>query len=201
MKSKMVTFLIALSTISLGTFAQQKTPFFQFGVKGGANITKIEGTSFKDEFMYGYSLGGFVAIKVGEKWQIQPEVLFNQYTSKTADNFDDLNPMSSGNNLKDVKLNYLSIPVLLNFTPTKFFTLQAGPQYATLMDKSQTLLKNGGNAFKNGDFSLLGGIQLNFANFRVGGRYFIGLDNINQIDNQDKWRNQGFQLSLGLRII
>ena len=199
MKPKILAFLIILLSTASVTFAQ-KTPFLQLGIKAGTNISKIDGKSFKDEFNFGYSLGGFAAVRLGQKWQIQPEVLFNQFNTKTANNFDQINPISS-NNLKNVSLNYLSIPVLLNFTPTKFFTLQAGPQYASLMDNSQTVLENGKNAFKKGDFSMLGGIQLNFANFKLSGRYFVGLNNISDIDNQDKWRNQGFQLSLGLRLI
>ncbi len=201
MKSKTLAFLAVLLSVSTLSIAQN-TSFLQLGIKAGTNITKVEGTSFKDEFQFGYALGGFAAIKVGEKWQVQPEVLFNQYSAKTANNFDQINPLSSGNNnMKDVKLNYLSIPLLLNYNPTKFVTFQAGPQYAILIDKDQNLLKNGQNAFKNGDFSLLGGIQFNFANFKLGGRYFVGLNNINDVDNSAKWKNQGFQLSLGLRII
>ena len=142
-----------------------------------------------------------MALKVGQSWQLQPEVLLNQYATKTGANFDDLNPFGHGNNLKDVKLNYVSIPLLLSYSPTKFFTLQAGPQYGILMDKKVNLIQNGKNAFKDGDFSMLGGVQLNIAGVKVSGRYFVGLNNINEIDNRDKWKNQGFQLSVGLRII
>lgn len=197
MKIKMLGFLLILTTISTLAVAQ-KTPFLQAGIKAGTNITKIDGKSFKEAFSYGYSLGGFAAIKVGEKWQIQPEVLFNQYNSKTDTTF---NSVFQGQNLKNVTLNYLSVPLLLNYSPTKFFTFQAGPQFGILLNKDNDLLENGKNAFNNGDFSMLGGIQLNIANFKIGGRYFVGLNEINEIDNSDKWKNQGFQLSVGLRIL
>jgi hypothetical protein len=80
-------------------------------------------------------------------------------------------------------------------------TFQAGPQFGILINKDNDLFENGKNAFKNGDFSMLGGIQINIANFKIGGRYFIGLNDINDIDNNESWKNQGFQLSLGLRIL
>jgi hypothetical protein len=32
----------------------------------------------------------------------------------------------------------------------------------------------------------------------LNGRYFIGLSDINDLTNDSKWRNQGFQLSVGL---
>lgn len=201
MKLKMLTVLVVLCTTVATGYSQQRLPFLEVGIKGGTNITKVDGVSFKDEYKYGYSLGVFAQVKVGEKWQVQPEVLLNQYASKTAENFDQMNPFAQGNNLKNVKLNYVSIPLLLDYSPTRFFTLQAGPQYGILIDKNVNLVQNGKNAFKNGDFSMLGGIQLNIANFKLGARYFAGLNNINDLDNKNKWKNQGFQLSLGLRLL
>jgi hypothetical protein len=59
-------------------------------------------------------------------------------------------------------------------------------------------LQNGGQAFKSGDFSMLAGVQIKVAMLRVTGRYSIGLNNINDIDSQDKWKNQNIQLSVGL---
>jgi hypothetical protein len=59
-------------------------------------------------------------------------------------------------------------------------------------------LENGGQAFKNGDFSLIAGAQLKIAALRVSGRYAIGLNNINDIDNRDQWKNQVLQLSVGI---
>lgn len=197
MKLKSLAFLAMLLSASALSYAQ-RTPFLQAGIKAGANITKIDGKSFSDEFKYGYSLGAFIAVRVGEKWQIQPEVLLNQYNTKTGSNYDTL---YNGQSLKNVTLNYISIPILLNYSPTRFFTLQAGPQFGIMRDKNQALLENGKSAFKNGDFSMLGGVQLNIANFKISGRYVIGLQNINDIDNKDKWKNQGFQVSIGLRII
>lgn len=197
MKSKMLILFVALLSTSAIVFAQ-KTPVFQLGIKGGANITKIDGKNFKDEFKYGYTLGGFAVIKLSEKFQVQPEVLFNQFNSRSDSNF---NSIYARENLKDVKLNYLSIPILLNYSPVKFFTLQAGPQFGFLLNKNDNLLENGKNAFNNGDLSMVGGVQLNIANFKIGGRYFVGLNDIGDIDNREKWNNQGFQLTLGLRIL
>ena len=62
MKTKLSLFLIAALIISQVSMAQ-----FHIGAKAGANITKIEGQSFKDEFKYGYHVGGFAEIKLGQK--------------------------------------------------------------------------------------------------------------------------------------
>jgi hypothetical protein len=196
MKTKLFLPLIAALFISQLSMAQ-----FHIGIKGGANVTKVDGQSFKDEFRYGYHLGGFAEIGFpGSRLGIQPEVLFNQYNTTLDSNYKELyeNVFNSGQN---VKLNYLSIPILLNYKLVgNFLTVQAGPQVGILLDNSRTLLQNGGDAFKSGDFSLVGGVQLKLSMLRVSGRYNIGLNNISDIDNSDRWKNQGFQLSVGLAL-
>jgi predicted Zn-dependent protease len=78
--------------------------------------------------------------------------------------------------------------------------LQAGPQFGVLIDQNKTLLQNGGNAFKQGDFSMLGGVLVRMGPIRVNGRYAIGLNNISDIPDDNKWKSQGFQLSVGLAL-
>jgi hypothetical protein len=193
MKTKLLTLFAAL------LFAQAMMAQFHIGAKAGANIIKIDGKSFKDQFSYGYHAGGFAEIGFGGKVGIQPEVLFNQYTTKVDSNFSHVyqNVFKQGS----VKLNYLSIPILLNVRLIgKFLALQLGPQFSVLMQQSKTLLQNGGNAFKNGDFSMVGGAQVKIGAIRLDGRYVVGLNNINDIDNQEKWKSQGFQLSVGIAL-
>ena len=192
MKTKLLC-LIAVLLISQAMMAQ-----FHLGLRVGTNLSKIEGKSFKQEFQYGYLLGGFAEIGLGNKFFLQPEVLFNQYTSTLDSNFSHIYQGAITNDQSKVKLNYLSIPVILNYKLLGPISIQAGPQYAILIDQSKTLLQNGGRAFKSGDMSLLAGVQVKVAMLRVTGRYIVGLNNINDIDNQDKWRNQNIQLSVGL---
>lgn len=186
-------FAIALSTF---TFAQG----FHVGLKGGVNMYKIEGKSFSEEFRHSYNAGLFTEINFSPKVGIQPEILWNQAQTQTSTRFKDLYNDGIGE-LKGVTLNYLSIPLLLNLSPSKFITFQAGPQFGVLINKDQNLLQNGKSAFKSGDLSMLGGLQLNLGGIKVGGRYTVGLTNINDIDNQDKWKNQGFQLYAGFRLL
>jgi hypothetical protein len=188
--------LIAFVLVAQAAMAQ-----LNFGLKAGTNISKIEGKSFKDEFSYGYLLGGFAEIGLGGKLSIQPEVLFNQYQTKVDTAFsaiyeNALQDATSG----DVKLNYLSIPLVLNYKLGNILSLQAGPQFGILMSQDKTLLENGKDAFQNGDFSILGGAQLNISKLRLTGRYAVGLNNINDIDNQDKWKSKAFQLSVGFAL-
>jgi hypothetical protein len=189
--------MVAASTIALQA-QNQSVPMFQAGLKVGANVFKVNGKSFNDEFNFGYHAGGFIQLKLSDKWQIQPEVMWNQYNTRTDTSLSNIYKLK---NIKDVKLNYLSIPVLLSYNPTKFISFQAGPQFGVLIDKNKNLFDNGKEAFKAGDLSMLGGVQLNLGTFKVSGRYVIGLSNINDLDNKEKWKNQGFQVSLAMRII
>ncbi len=179
-------------------FTQAAMAQFNFGIKGGVNITKIDDKAFKDQFRYGYHAGAFVEIGLGKMWGIQPEVLFNQYQTKVDTTLANIwNPLKSG---QDAKLNYLSIPILLNYKLANILSLQAGPQFGVLISQDKNLLQNGQDAFKKGDFSLLGGAQLNISKIRLSGRYVVGLNDISDVSNQSKWKNQGWQLSVGLAL-
>lgn len=195
MKLKLLV-LSAAIICTQAVFAQ-----FHVGFKAGSNVTKIEGKSFKDEFKSGYVLGGFAEIKLSQKLFLQPEILYNQYNTKLDSNYNNLLG-NALNGLSSVKLDYLSVPLLLNYKlGGGFLSLQAGPQFGILIDKNNSLLQNTQNAFKKGDLSMLGGVQLKLGAFRINGRYFVGLNDINDLTNDSKWKNQGFQLSVGLALL
>jgi hypothetical protein len=193
--NRKISLLILATTLTTFSFAQG----FHMGVKGGANIFKIDGKSFDEEFRHGYNLGAFAEINFNKKWGIQPEVMWNQTNTRTSADFNEIYPHSI-TDIRNVKLNYLSVPILLTYRPIKPLSLQLGPQVGILMDQDRSLLENGRDAFRKGDFAVVGGAQLNIAAFKIGARYQVGLNNINDIDNQDKWKSQGFQAYVGFRL-
>jgi hypothetical protein len=170
---------------------------FHVGAKAGLNINKIAGRSFNDEAQYGISAGGFVDIDFAKKWGIQPELLWNQSKTTTTNDPESVIPGAFAN--QDITLNYLSIPILLTYRPVPILSIQAGPQFGILLNQTN-FVDNVNDAFKKGDFALVGGAQVNLGGFVAGARYFIGLTNINDISNEDKWTNQGIQAYIGLRI-
>lgn len=191
---------LVLSAASLFLF-QAAFSQFHFGVKGGSNIMKVDGQSFKNKFSYGYHLGGFAEIGLGKKFSVQPEVLYNQYTTSIDSNYNHIYQNVFNSSQTNVKLNYLSFPVLLNYKVVgDRLVLQAGPQFSILRDQTKNLLQNGKDAFAKGDLSMLGGAQVRLGPLSVTGRYVIGLKNISELNNSGKWRNQGFQVSVGLGI-
>ncbi len=187
-------------TMFIAFVASSHAQGVRLGVKVGTNLNKIEGQSFNDGFDLSYHAGGFAEIDFNKKWGIQPEVLYNQTTGRRS-SFNTLYAsVANPNGSEKFKLNYLSIPILLRYNVGSLLSLNAGPQFGILLSDDKTLLQSGQSAFKSGDFSMVGGAQLNFAFLRVYGRYNIGLQNINDIDNKDKWTNQQIQLGIGLKL-
>lgn len=192
MKTKLL--ILAIFCITAGAANAQK---LHVGFKGGANINKLTGKSFDDEFSFGYHVGGFFSVGLGKKFAIQPEILFNQINVDTSSTFSSVYQFKK---LDKVQLKYMSIPILLNFKPVKYITLQAGPQFGILTNKSRTVLQNGQEAFKSGDFSMLGGAQVNIGHLNIYARYAVGLSNLNDIDNKEKWKSQSVQLGVGFTL-
>ncbi|HEX3024602.1 MAG TPA: porin family protein [Chitinophagaceae bacterium] len=189
---KIILSLLAVIIISTASLAQAG---FRLGIKGGTNLTKLSGESFNNGYMAGYQLGGFMELDFSKEIGIEPEVLFNEYAGRTSTTLG-----SVFTNNQDVKLNYLSIPVLLRLNVDKMLTIVVGPQYSILVNPHETTLQNGQDAFKSGDFAAVGGLQINLSALRIYGRYVIGLNNINDVGNQYNWKSQQIQLGIGIKL-
>lgn len=191
-----LSFIVAVFFL-MTTASQAQT--FKAGVKFGTTVNKLSGYSFSEKFSFGYHAGAFAEIKLSDRLFLQPEVLFSQVNTDTSNQFRQLYNLNA-TTISNIKLSYLSVPLLLNYKLNKVIYLQAGPQYGILIDQNKNLLQNGREAFRSGDFSLLGGIQVKLANVRIYGRYAIGLQNINDIDNRDQWKNQSVQVGIGFGL-
>lgn len=186
-----IIFFIALLIVSVSARAQ-----FHIGPKLGVNATKIDGKEFKKEFNTNYLIGGFAEIGFGDRVSINPEVLFGQ-SSATRDTAYNPSDIYNKDQVK-AQYNFLSIPLLLNSKLAGPLHIEAGPQYSILLNQDKSLLQNGEEAFKNGEFALVTGLQLKISRFRLWGRYVVGLNSINEIAAQNKWRSQSLQASLGV---
>jgi hypothetical protein len=172
---------------------------FHLGIKAGTNLAKIDGRSFDQGFKWGFCAGGFAELNFTSHFGIQPEVLFSQTNTQTASGFNSI--YIDGYPNQNVTLNYLSIPILLSLKPIPLLSIQIGPQFSKLLSSGQSIVGSGKDAFKSGDFAMIGGAQLNLGGFKAGARYMIGLTNVNDLGDQDKWKNQSIQLYIGFRII
>ena len=190
--------LLFIAAISLTTLNAQS---IHLGIKGGASVNKLTGQSFTDKFSFGYHFGGFIEIGIGKKLSLQPEVFVSQIKQDTSSQFRAIYNNLLGVAPSNIQLSYLNLPILLGYKVSDQFSIQLGPQYSILMNQNANLLQNGKNAFKNGDFSILGGLQLEVSKFRIYGRYVVGLNNLNDIDKMDEWKNQSLQIGIGLTIL
>ncbi len=187
-----------LAVISMLVICNANAQFLKLGVKGGANAVKVSGISFEDKFDLGYYAGAFMELKLTKKVYLQPELLFSESNLRTSKEFKDVyQNIIKLDSLKKMKLSQLNIPITLNFKVAKVLSLQVGPQFSINMDKSATLLNNSKNALTNGDLSMVAGATLRLSNFRINARYIAGLNDINDIDDQSKWKSQSIQAGIG----
>lgn len=195
--------ILPVLIIALATDAksQETEAPVRFGLKAGVNLNKIDGKSFKDEFSYNFQVGGFVQINFSQKLGVQPELNFAQATAEQSDDitviYDDI--FLGGEQVK-AKLNYLKLAGLLNIDvgPSQRVKLQVGPQWGILLGEKVDSLKTSQDIFKNGEFSVLGGLMLQLPTVHIGARYELGLTDINGIDNQDAWKRQSWQFFIGV---
>ena len=201
------SFVALLMLLSTNAFSQKKFDpnsdhenFFRLGAKAGLNINKITGQSYKSGFNYNYLLGGFMQFNFSKTFGLQPEINFvqssSEFSNDASDVYDDLFKIGSQ---RKAKLNYLKVPLLLNINvgPSKRVKLQLGPQLGGLLNQNIDSLKENRDIFKKGDWSAVGGLWLQLPFVNIGGRYEIGLTNLNDIDNSEKWKSQAFTIFAG----
>jgi hypothetical protein len=191
---KKITFFALLVICSNFVFAQ----VFELGIKGGADVQKISGFSFKEKFAYGYHLGAFAEIKLSKTFSIQPEFYYSAATMNKGNSFDTL---YTSIDPKKIKFGYMNIPILINIKLSDKVKLQVGPRYGILSSTNLSMKADAKKAFKSGDFSLVSGLQFNFSKIRVYARYQIGLTNMNQISDKENWKSQSIHIGIGLKII
>lgn len=191
-KSIISTVILCLSVIA--TSAQK----YKIGIKAGVNASKISGTSFNDEFKLSYHAGVFGEFEINKKLGIQPEIIFSQSQGSVVNTGTVL--VFTNTNF-DYSLNYINIPLLLRYKIGKVLVLNAGPQYSILLNDDTKLYYNSvKSAFKSGDFAIVGGLQLEFKYLRVYARYNIGLDNVNDLNNNENWKSQQIQAGIGFKF-
>jgi hypothetical protein len=193
-----VLLLAAVSTVN----AQK---LLRFGLKGGANLGKLEGEGFQDGFKLGYHLGGFAQVNLIKGFGVQGELIFSSTKTKTTDDFSDIYhdvpDVTSADNRKEIKMNYLSIPLLANIDlGSPRFKLQVGPQFSALVSDKK-VLGAAKEAFKGGDISGVAGLWLQLPIINVSARYIIGFNDvkdIHSVTSTSNWKNQGIQLGVGV---
>ncbi len=189
--------LLIVSALLLVTVLFSNAQGFRLGAKAGANLQQINGVGFSNGFEFGYQAGGFIELDFSKTFGIQPEVVFSETVNRLGSNSGQILNVSTTDN---INLSYLSIPILLRISTGKLITFLVGPQYSILLNNGATLLVNSQNAFKTGDFGMVGGLQFNLGILRVYGRYYAGMSDISQATNSSSWKSQQLQVGVGLKL-
>jgi len=182
--------------------AQTKSTEWHFGVKTDLNFSTIKGNGMATGFTTGAQFGGFAEKPLSNKWSIQPELLFTQTNTKKASDF--MTYYNTEGNVfaaDNIKLGYISVPVMVKYNLNKYVSILAGPQYSIMLFDAESLMDdNKGIAFKRYEFSANAGLQFTIGSVALYGRYNQGITNINDIDNRYAWHSRHIQAGIAFRI-
>jgi hypothetical protein len=197
-------------------FAQDAAPAsgddrddLRIGIKGGANYANLydtKGQNFVASSLWGPVFGGYLSIPIGTYLGIQPEVLYS------AEGYSGQGTTLFGAYSYTDRLDYLDIPIMLQFKPIPHLYLLGGPEYSYLMTHTYTY--NGGvtssttqQQFNNDNirrnvFGLMFGLDIDISHITLGGRIAWDLQDNNGdgTSTLPRYRNTWVQMTLGLHI-
>ena len=159
----------------------------QFGLKGGINVASLNVQNEVDfNSRTSFNIGGLAHIHVSPHVAVQPELYFSGQGGQ--------------DNGEVVRLNYINIPVLLQYMAGNGFRLQTGPQLGILVSAKDELdhvtvdIKDNLNT---AEFGWSFGAGYLFPNTSVGidARYNLGISNIRD-DGGNNTTNRVFQIGL-----
>lgn len=178
MRLKQLTCLLILGLMTFATQAQESA----FGVKGGLNLSNFFTENVDDENLRtGLNFG------IYSRSPLVGEVLFLHtelgYSGKGA-------KIEGNNSEAELGLGYLELPLLLSLGVEDLLYLEGGGYASYLLGANVSGQTTGGSSFsdeistsnfKDFDYGLAVGANINLSPLVVGARYYYGLQNI--IDN------------------
>jgi opacity protein-like surface antigen len=195
--------LAAVLMLSLTSQAQVK-----FGAKAGLNLSRV--TEAVETMTPGFHAGIYAQVKLHPMFSIQPEVLYSMQGGMEKDVNEILNQTISSKTT--LTSHNVIVPIMLQFSPIKMITIEAGPQFGfnlgmsshnvvttqglvnTETESDYTFESDDYNMF---DFGLAAGLKLNVAsNVNVYARYNFGLTNV-FVYEDDETMNQNLMLGVG----
>lgn len=193
-----ILFLVAvMTTMSLGTQAQNKVGTMTIQPKGGfglATLTNVDKAEMTGVGMF----GGELEYALKERLSMGAGINFDML----GYGIDDVDGIKDWH----TSLNYLAVPVVANYYIYKGLAVKAGLQPAYLLS-AKTSYKHGGDKFDNKvtsdcnkfDLSIPIGISYEFSHVVIDARYLFGLTKVNK--NGDKTcRNSVIMITTGYKF-
>lgn len=164
-----------------------------FGIKAGANYSNFTNADFDTEGLTGFHAGLLAGYKFNDHFAIQEEFLYSTQGAKIKGGLMDG---------QDIKLSYVTVPILLKYKTDFGLYLEAGPQVGILVDEDFTSLGiNSDTEFAEKiDGGAAAGIGYQFQNgLGIGARYYMSFTDVTKIKtagvNSD-FQNNTAQVSL-----
>lgn len=206
-----IALLIALTIFGLTQANAQN-----FGFKGGYNYSSFNGDVAKDNTLKGLSgfyVGALLELPLGDVISIQPEVIYSRQGAAWEQK------KILGEFKKDLKLDYLNIPVMAKVNLGPLF-LQGGVQFGFLVGKPEVSYTRGAqrvtekvdkDAYAAFDFGVGAGLGVNLSqHFFVEARYTHSLTNAldpnnnslknAHISDDNNFKNAVLSLGLGVKF-
>ena len=162
-----------------------------FGAKGGVNFAAITGDETDDlDGRTGIHGGAVVNIPISELFAVQPEVIYSAQGATFMEEGLDVT----------VKLDYINVPILADFTVAEGFSLQGGPQIGINVTKEVEAEGFSMELEEVESVIFEGAIGAQYR-LPIGlffqARYVIGISNINSDSDDISNQNSVFSLSAG----
>ena len=152
-----------------------------YGFKGGINLSSIQGKDVDNsDSRIGGFFGGFGEFCINDSYAIQPELLYSLQGAK------------------ELKLDYLNVPIMVKAKLAEEFIIEAGPQIGYLVSG-----ETAADALNDLDYGLNLGLEYQIHNnVNIGVRYNHGLSNIYTKDFLADFdaKNRNFQLSVSYKF-
>ncbi len=158
------------------------------GAKAGLNLTNIVGENVDGfEQTSGFHAGISSEFSFSEYFSSQVEILYATKGTVASD--------------LEIKVNYLSLPVMIKVYPIESLSLDIGPEFSYLLNN--TVTQNGIDvapySYEDLDVGLLAGVTYKTSiDLYIQARYVMG---VTEFDTSGKWKNQVFQFSLGYNFL
>lgn len=179
-------YLITIITLLFMTVSTVSAQNINIGTKIGLNSYTIDsGNNSGVDSRIGIHAGLIGHIHLNSQFALQPEFTYSMQGAK------------SGNT--EIKLDYINIPVLLQYMFDNGFRLQAGPQLGLLVNAKAE--NNSSVDIKDNYKSIDAGLSFGVGyihpptDFGIDLRYNVGLSNISELSNVDA-KNRGFQIGI-----
>lgn len=186
---KKISLFFCVSFFSVALFAQNAA----LGLKGGINVSNLSNSSgYEMGSKVGFNGGLLAHVHLARSLALQPEVVYSSQGAKYT--------TSDGAEHK-LSLNYINIPLQLQYMFNNGFRIQTGPQVGFLTNVKDKVAETEtgyftSQDFKTVDFAWTAGLgYLTYSGLGVDARYNFGISDVNNAGS-NVLKNNVFQLGL-----